>query len=452
MSDEDHVGSNGADEPSGREWESVAAPASPRRTRAGVVALCSVISLGVGTVAFVAGRATAPTSLAAGASPGDAAPITQASAEPTVAPAPDTLPAVAAEGSATTAVATQQFDTWPANGDEPFAAVEASSPSLGFGLLNEGAYEEPAIPLLAERTTASGIVLRAHVQNEGGGVTPVTVGSDGWQPEPWCNPSGYLRVTISTSTAVNVSGGPWYSEPKDGLAVSTMAAGYAEGTPVFALAVQAAVDASNVTMLTADGRTDSGAPTGGLALLAVDGPIARDFTVVVTMADGTEVSTTSADMVGTSDGETWMSMCQPPMTLPAPGEQPAEAAAVEEGIRATHETLYSGIRQPGAGEIYIDDMNGIADAVARLDSGPYAGNAATARRVITGFVFTSPTEAWFSYDIVTDNVTFGGRFGRVHPSEAGVWQFTRQSICQDLALAPGAECDPPVATLYPPRA
>ena len=201
----------------------------------------------------------------------------------------------------------------------------------------------------------------------------------------------------------------------------------------------------------ADGRSDTTVPTNGLALLVVDGAIASDFTVTVTNADGSELVATSAQMNIPWDSTDYQNACQPPTTLPAPGEQPADAATVEQSIRDIHAQMYEGLRDGSLGPTYIDDFTGIADAVARLDSGPYAGNAANVKRNITGFVFTSPTEAWFSYDIVTDSYTFPGRFARAHPNADGLWQFTRQSICQDLALAPGAECDPPVPTLYPPR-
>ena len=67
-------------------------------------------------------------------------------------------------------------------------------------------------------------------------------------------------------------------------------------------------------------------------------------------------------------------------------------------------------------------------------------------------VFTSPTEAWFRYDIDSPMASFADRYGMAVLGEDGVWRLTRQSVCQDLALVPGTTCVPSVSQLLPPSA
>ena len=63
-------------------------------------------------------------------------------------------------------------------------------------------------------------------------------------------------------------------------------------------------------------------------------------------------------------------------------------------------------------------------------------------------VFTSPTEAWFRYRIETINGLFGERYG-IAVFVDDVWKITRETICQDLALA-GGSCGDDVRTIRPP--
>ena len=78
------------------------------------------------------------------------------------------------------------------------------------------------------------------------------------------------------------------------------------------------------------------------------------------------------------------------------------------------------------------------------------GNAAnTAEYQLNDLVFTSPTEAWFMYEIHTTTVgVLGNRFGIVRLVD-GDWRFARAVVCQDLSLA-GAPCSPAVNDIQPP--
>ena len=82
----------------------------------------------------------------------------------------------------------------------------------------------------------------------------------------------------------------------------------------------------------------------------------------------------------------------------------------------------------------------------------HAKHAGAAEIRVKALVFTSPTEAWFRYDVHASSIEFPDRSGVAHKSAEGNCQLTRAAIRQDLALAPGAECDPTVELVLPPSA
>ena len=88
----------------------------------------------------------------------------------------------------------------------------------------------------------------------------------------------------------------------------------------------------------------------------------------------------------------------------------------------------------------LDDNTGVPDAVEQLHSGQYAEVAANATYSVDELVFTKPDEAWFRYTIKTSLGDFPDRFG-IAVFDGSVWQTTRATICQDLALAL-APCQP----------
>ena len=142
-----------------------------------------------------------------------------------------------------------------------------------------------------------------------------------------------------------------------------------------------------------------------------------------------------AEVPGCGPGE------QPLQPLPAAGEQPADPAAAESQIRERYALLVdrtvSAADKPAD---LLDDDTGVQDAVARVDTGQYRDAAASAVYSIDELVFTQPDEAWFRYAIDTSNGLFANRYGRAI-FNGKVWQITRATICQDLALA-AAPCRP----------
>ena len=324
----------------------------------------------------------------------------------------------------------------------------------GAGMYAPNAYEEPKQELITERTTTSGITMRAHLQDYGTLGTPYLDQFGSWTPAGWCFPTGNLRISIVTASAVNISGASWFSEPKGGSAISTFSAGYAEGSPVFGAAVQVGAGITSVTFTTASGLTDTAAVVRGVALLAVNGPIEQDFTVTLTSADGTTSSQSNADLSLPYDGSDYAAACEPPPpALPSAGAQPADAVAAEAAVRESWTVARDFNNADSAARLArIDDTTGIADAWQALSTGEFAEAAKTSSTTIQDFAFSSPTEAWFRYDVTTTMGNFTNRYGKALLGDDGVWRITRQTVCQDLGLAPGSQCTPPVDNLYPPSA
>ena len=401
-----------------------------RPSRVGAIAASAALVAGLGGF-FVGHSAGSPT--------GKAKPTTEASGTKDPAPA-DSTPNTAAPAP-------------------PYGASSADSKMAGGGggQYSQGAYPEQALELLGERTTASGITLRAHRQDYGTEMmAPYGDQFNGWTPAGWCFPTGNLRISIVTSNSAHLGWAPWYTEPKGGVAVSTVSGGYVEGSPVFGAVVQVGPNATSVTFTTTSGLTDSAAPSNGIALLGVSGPIEENFSVVISNGDGTSTTLNSADLASLNpyDDSGYREACEPPPpVLPPAGEQPLDPAAAEAAVREAWTLARDfGAVDPAVRASYIDDTTGMAEAWDAISNGEFAEAAKGSTSTIAELVFTSPTEAWFRYDITSSIVNFNDRYGIAHLSAAGVWQFTRQTVCQDLQLVPNAVCSPMVDTLYPPSA
>jgi hypothetical protein len=139
----------------------------------------------------------------------------------------------------------------------------------------------------------------------------------------------------------------------------------------------------------------------------------------------------------------------PTPELPPPGEQPEGPGTAEAQIRARHALLVDrSVAADDKPDDLLDDDTGIQDAVAQVDAGQFSESAAEATYEIDDIVFTAPDEAWFRYTITAPTGVFGPRFG-IARFNGDVWQITRATICQDLALAEG-ECTPPAGSIAMP--
>ncbi|MDQ3470063.1 MAG: hypothetical protein M3487_09915 [Actinomycetota bacterium] len=88
----------------------------------------------------------------------------------------------------------------------------------------------------------------------------------------------------------------------------------------------------------------------------------------------------------------------------------------------------------------IDDASGLDVARRQMDANGFGDEAESAAVAIDGLVFTSASEAWFSYTLTTSAATFADQTGRARLLD-GVWKITRGTLCQDMAKA-GATCPP----------
>ncbi len=168
-----------------------------------------------------------------------------------------------------------------------------------------------------------------------------------------------------------------------------------------------------VTMATATGLTDATAPVAGVALLEVDGPIEQDVVFTLTRADGSTSEHRLADSaMAFNNGEYYHACNPPPPALPAAGEQPADPDAAESAIRDSWRSVHDFAGDVAQRLRYLDDDTGVADAWKALNEGEYAEAAKSSTIDIAELVFTSPTDAWFRYDVVTPITNFYDRYGQ----------------------------------------
>ncbi|MDO8364425.1 MAG: hypothetical protein Q7V88_16150 [Actinomycetota bacterium] len=301
----------------------------------------------------------------------------------------------------------------------------------------------PAVAPAVESTAAA-------VEPAPGGVIapPTTVGVGGWVPAAWCSPIGGFRLTMSYKDAIGVAGGSRYTEPRDGIAATLFTSGYAEGVPFRVLVLQLAPDVTQAAVVWDDGATDAAAAVKGWVVLATPGEPSGKFDLTVQTGAGER--RIAWDELPREGDIAWQKACNPPPpSLPDAGVQPADPAAAEQQIRDKFDLLWNtDVEFSDKGEQLLDDTTGVQDALDAVMDGGFAEVARTATHTMTELVFTSPTEAWFRYDIQSSTANFIDRYGIAYFID-GEWKFARAVICQDLSLA-GGQCMPFVDQIYPP--
>jgi hypothetical protein len=308
-------------------------------------------------------------------------------------------------------------------------------------------YEPQPMELIYERVLIDGVRVRALRGQSYGDDFGYPGGQ--WQPAAFCWGTGELRVTVDGLDVVDVSGTTFYEELFDGVELQPLGLGWADDRDMRVLVVQADAGYTEATVRWADGLTDTAPIIDGMALLVVDGssPWEVEYEADLVGADGTR-TITQADMGHWNDPE-WRAACQePPPALPDAGEQPDDPDAERTAIEERFALLWNTDIDRSATDDLLDDWTGVAEAIDGATTGDYADVVGSAVHTIDELVFTSPTEAWFRYSIVTDLTSFYDRYGTVALVD-GVWQFPRAVICQDLGLT-GGGCDPWVDNIYPP--
>lgn len=330
-------------------------------------------------------------------------------------------------------------------------------------------YVGEPLATIIERTTDSGISVRVQQVPDWPGPTVGQTVPGAWSPAPWCNPLGPSRIAMTYGEAISVGQGMRYREPKDGVAASAFVAGYADGTPFTVVVAQVDATVAAVSAEFASGGTDTATPENGFAILAVpsapdplsspDGqswsvPLPPDYTLTVDRTDGTSTEISGLDLLAQQGGgEGWEEACAPPTELPDPGEQPTDPVAAEQAVRDAFAVVFEFRDRFGSGDRSwlptLDSSEGVEAAIDEVLAGPYQDAAGTADYELHGVVFTSPTQAWFSYDLFANDNNFDDRFGTAYLID-GQWKISRAVLCQDLQLA-GVTCQPAVAQLYPPQ-
>ncbi|MEP4593364.1 MAG: hypothetical protein ABJ381_16385, partial [Ilumatobacter sp.] len=435
-----------------------------RKPRALAVLGASMLVAGAGGIGFGLGHsaddAVAPS----------AAPVTDtaATADTPDERAPETLPPIepnttgVAEGvPGVVTVVTSEEMAGGMDGEVAGDAVVTESSGGGGWTMFGG---EP-MTLLTERTTDSGVVLRAHLgqvwEQDFSGYDDFG-GPEGWRPPDWCFESAQVRIAMgggeATGTSViDVGSVSWWTTPFGGRSVSALTMGTADANPHRVVFVQAPASVGNVTVTFGDGASDSTAPVDGVAILAVpgagpstdtgDGWVGppTDFDVVFDDSAAEDV-VVDGSRTGYNDPEYQQSCSPPPPALPEPGEQPADPAADEATIVDLMVTIYGD--DDGGNEARIDDPTGVAEAREQVREGGFEEAAANAEAIVEELVFTSPTDAWFRYRIETTTGIFPERFG-IAVNVDGTWKITRATICQDLSLA-GGNCGNDTGQIRPP--
>jgi hypothetical protein len=331
----------------------------------------------------------------------------------------------------------------------PNGPIQLTGPGR-FGYADRAYLEGPMTPQ-ADRRTAAGITLRVHRLN-GYGTPTFPARPDGWTPQPWCFPSGALRVSVSSSKVVGLANSDWYDSPKDGVMITTFAVGGVESAPIFGVVMQVDATVTSVRFTHANGRSDVAKPTNGVAVLAVAGDITRDFTVKLTRRNGTtDVAQPSTMGILGNNPASPYDCSSPPPTLPTAGAAPANSATIDAGLRDRWAARSSmELATPAWGADVVDAQQ-LIDAINKAQTfAPSQSQPFT--YLIDKLVFTSPTEAWFSYTgTVQGQPLWGHHFGQAIQSGDGRWRFSQRSVCQDLGVlyatfAPDLRCDP----LLPP--
>lgn len=308
------------------------------------------------------------------------------------------------------------------------------------------------MPLLTARTTDSGFTLMVHDVREFGSLEFEEVVGDqavpGWEPPFWCNPDGRFVVTAAHEDATAVAQGSWFEEPPGGLEVSTFPLRLADDVRLLVVVAQA-TGATSATAHFTDGTVDTAPVENGFAVLAAAIPAGVSQGYGLTVNRNGPSSKFESD---TSDDDRPREACVPPVlpppSLPPAGEQPADPVAAEAAVRAAFATVYAfEVRADDSWLQVLDSDEGIVQALEEFRNGPYADAREGASANVNEVVFTSPTEAWFTYDLFANDNHFDDRFGIAHLVE-GQWRVARSVLCQDLALA-GVECQPPAVPIVP---
>lgn len=292
-----------------------------------------------------------------------------------------------------------------------------------------GLHHEERMQLVSERTTAEDI--RLLVRSTGLGAP------DGDS----CAVDGLVRVGVVADGLVDVA----FVESAPARAALSVVGG-ADGRPVWLVIARAT---GTVIATFPNGTTDEAAATDGVAVLAAFGPDGASSAEL--MDDVVQVSGLPGGEDGTQPVSAAIGPCPPDgtpvappvdLTMPEPGEPPADEASAREQI----EELFSGYGGQDP-DIEVDEHERPnvwrdADRRFREEHPDYLAWAKESYLVPLEIVFTAPDRATVRYDIRSDDPDIpspGQRLGEAVLID-GTWKVSIETSCADIALA-GIECD-----------
>ncbi|MCU1399241.1 MAG: hypothetical protein JWN62_2350 [Acidimicrobiales bacterium] len=403
------------------------------------VGISALLALGVtacGSDRTASGTASAAESLPAAAVVDTTAATTEtaSSASETTSSAPDTSPSASETTPATPAVTSTNS-----------SVLDTSDPADAYLGATAEVYRRP-LP------TGRDFVLRSSTESyaEVFGLT-------------WSAPTGSADTCLGDHAALfGVPGdvGPWGSawvasplwddpQPTQPAAlVAAMSAAESTIPSTEYLVIRVGTGAAEAVLVSSDGTELDRAPVSNdIAMLVVaadavgEGETVNDLSVIVVSANGEQsapVPLAPAPWGAPSDcspGEA------PRRPLPQSGPQPADPTGAAAQIRDRYASLVDiSIPFDHKPSDLLDDDTGVQSAIDAVYAGQYGAIAASAAYSVDDLVFTAPDEAWFRYSITTSASTFTDRFGRA-VFNGHVWQITRSTLCQDLALAQ-TSCEP----------
>jgi hypothetical protein len=309
------------------------------------------------------------------------------------------------------------------SGGPPATSLDEGGIPLGYA--NLGAQLDP----VSARTTEQGIRLVVHTSGLGQANGP-------------CVADGVVRVGVADGDLIDVL----VMESAPGAATFSIA-GTADDRPMWIVVARGFED---VEAIFPNGVVDHATATDGLAVLAA---YAGPGQQADQLADDTVAlaGTPMPDMESTrearlADGYAGcpppIDIAEPPVTMPEPGEPPADEAAA----RADIEALFSayGGQDPDTQMDKHERPNVWRDADTRFreEHPDYLEWSKEVYGVVHEIVFTAPDRASVRRSLVSDDPDIpapGERIGEAVLVD-GVWKISIESSCSDLGLA-GIQCD-----------
>lgn len=343
---------------------------------------------------------------------------------------------------------------------------------------------------LFRRTGGDGVAIRAYISRFGSSGCQ----GDGWCPPVDCFADASIVGELSTDAAVGTAMGDHYAGTTTDLKVTGggVFGANGEGAPARWTIAQVTGQVAKVRVSYEGGGSDEMAPVDGTVLLAArsdveklggkvealdgsgsvladaDAPgvspgvfaVAGDQVVVsgdassssaesrsvspTTVVPGTDISALPPSTLAIDPNTSVVgprAECQtPPPTMPAPGAQPADAAAAKAEVEHAFATAYAGgLGDDQSKADVVEDSDSLTGVMDEIRTGSFQQQVKDATAKVTDVVFTSPTEASVRYDIeVANSSTFSDRIGKARFID-GRWKVARVTVCADIALA-GATC------------